>query len=239
MTDYPYPHFMREILLADLAFRGGPLSGDQMPGFDLVTTNSSRLRKRDFHGRQPLLLTCASITCPMTMTATGGLKRLYADFGDRVAFVTLYVREAHPGEHYPQPATFEEKLTHAPACQTAAAIHWTAAVDARGCVPGRHPRDADDTVRSAWLAPDTPRGGGRGVGPSASARHSMVMMIVPTRLRPHRRPIVRSISFPSRRTCAQVSGSARISPLSSAVIRRLSASRMIRRCNAWWNGTPK
>ena len=34
------------------------------------------------------------------MTASAGpvLKRLYQEFGDRVAFGTLYVREAHPGE---------------------------------------------------------------------------------------------------------------------------------------------
>jgi hypothetical protein len=39
--------------------------------------------------------------------------RLSAEFGDRVAFLTLYVREAQPGERYPQPQTFEEKLAHA------------------------------------------------------------------------------------------------------------------------------
>jgi hypothetical protein len=32
---------------------------------------------------------------------------------DAVAFVTLYVRAAYPGEHYPQPATFALKPQHA------------------------------------------------------------------------------------------------------------------------------
>src|SRR2546422_673281 len=32
----------------------------------------------------------------MTASAGPALKRLYAEFGDRVAFLTLYVREAHP-----------------------------------------------------------------------------------------------------------------------------------------------
>jgi hypothetical protein len=49
------------------------------------------------------------------MTADSGppLQRLYARDHDRVAFLTLYVREAHPGDHYPQPATMEQKVDYA------------------------------------------------------------------------------------------------------------------------------
>jgi hypothetical protein len=65
----------------------------------------------------------------MTASAGPALKRLYADFRDRVAFVTLYVREAHPGERYPQPETFESKLAHARAYQVRDAIPWPVAVD--------------------------------------------------------------------------------------------------------------
>jgi hypothetical protein len=42
----------------------------------------------------------------MTASAVPALKKLWAEFGSRVAFITLYVREAHPGENYPQPQTF-------------------------------------------------------------------------------------------------------------------------------------
>lgn len=49
----------------------------------------------------------------MTASAGPALKRMHEEFGDRVGFVTLYVREAHPGERYPQPETFEQKLEHA------------------------------------------------------------------------------------------------------------------------------
>jgi hypothetical protein len=65
------------------------------------------------------------------MTASAGpvLKRLYKEFGDRVGFATLYVREAHPGERYPQPTTFERKMEHARAYKTRDEIPWPVAVD--------------------------------------------------------------------------------------------------------------
>jgi hypothetical protein len=65
------------------------------------------------------------------MTASSGpaLKRLSAELGDRVVFLTLYVREAQPGERYPQPQTFEEKLAHARAYQARDQIPWPVVVD--------------------------------------------------------------------------------------------------------------
>lgn len=129
MNAYPYPHFTREILLADLAFRGGPSPGEPMPDFELMITDGTHLRNGHIVGRQPLLLICSSISCPMTMSAVPGLKRLYAEFGDQIRFVSLYVREAHPGELAPQPSTFEEKLARARIFQTTTAIPWDVAVD--------------------------------------------------------------------------------------------------------------
>lgn len=65
------------------------------------------------------------------MTASAGpvLERLHEEFGDKVAFLTLYVREAHPGEHYPQPATFDQKLEHARAYERRDDIPWPFVVD--------------------------------------------------------------------------------------------------------------
>lgn len=127
--DYRYPHFTREILVRDMAFRGGPEPGEPMPDFDLPTINDGRLQKHDFVGRRPLFLTCTSITCPMAATMSSGLRRLHAEFGDRVDFVTLYVREAHPGERYPQPETLAQKLAHARAYQKLESFPWPVAVD--------------------------------------------------------------------------------------------------------------
>ena len=152
MTEYRYPHFALEILLADLAFRGGPRPGERMPDFDLATTDGSRVRASDFVGRRPLLLTCASITCPMAATAIPLLARLHDEFGARVAFVTLYVREAHPGEHFPQPDTFERKLEHARAYHRLTAFPWPMAVDS---IDGDLHQALDPRSNAAYLMTTT------------------------------------------------------------------------------------
>ncbi len=84
----------------------------------------------------------------MTASAGPALKRLYADYGDRVAFVTLYVREAHPGNRYPQPQTFEQKLDHARVYQERDRIPWPVAVDD---VDGTLHRVLDPKPNAAYL----------------------------------------------------------------------------------------
>ncbi len=145
---YCYPHFTRGILLDDMAFRGGPYPGQPLPDFDLLTTDGGRVRKRDFIGRWPLLLTCTSITCPMAATMGPELRRLHGEFGDRVTFVTLYVREAHPGEGYPQPATLDQKLAHARAYQAIERFPWPVAVDG---IDGDLHRALDPRPNAAYL----------------------------------------------------------------------------------------
>src|SRR6266511_1960538 len=112
--EYRYRHFKRELLFEDMAWRGGIAVGEQMPDFDLPTTDGGRIRKTDFVGVKPLLLSFGSVTCPMTIDANPKLKHLHDQFGDRVAFVSLYVREAHPGDRYPQPHTMHQKLDPKP-----------------------------------------------------------------------------------------------------------------------------
>jgi hypothetical protein len=132
--EYRYEHFGRR-MLRDVGFRAGPRPGEPMPDFDLPSTGGERIRKSDFVGRQALLLTFASATCPMTASAAPFLKRLYRRFGgawrprDRVAFVSLYVREAHPGERHPQARTFGEKIHAAREYKERDQIPWTVAVD--------------------------------------------------------------------------------------------------------------
>lgn len=119
-----------------------------MPAFDLPTTAGDHVRKSDFAGRRPLLLTFASITCPMVASNGPALKRLYQRFGDRVAFVTLYVREAHPGERYPQPDAFEQKLEYARQYKKRDRIPWPVAVDN---VEGDLHRTLDPKPDAAYL----------------------------------------------------------------------------------------
>jgi hypothetical protein len=126
---YRYPHFHTRLVLEDMRFHAGPRPGEEMPDFDLPAVGGGRVARSDFVGQGPALLTMGSVTCPMTADADPVLKRLHAEFGDRVAFVTLYVREAHPGDRYPQPELFEQKMAHAQDLKARDGLPWPVAVD--------------------------------------------------------------------------------------------------------------
>ncbi|MDP8962031.1 MAG: hypothetical protein M3N32_10515, partial [Actinomycetota bacterium] len=113
----------------DTAFEGGLERGDPFPDFELRTVSRRRVHKADYVGDRPLFMVCGSITCPMTMSAGPALRRLYDEYGDRVAFLTLYVGEANPVDRYRQPDTYEQKLAHARDYQYRERVPWLVAVD--------------------------------------------------------------------------------------------------------------
>lgn len=127
--DYRFDRFRREHLSEDRAFQAGMEPGWTMPDFDLPTVAGGRVRKSDFLGRRPVLLTFASLTDPMAASASPVLKRLHRDFGDAVEFVTVYVREAHPGDRIPQPDSLEWKVAHARMLRERDGLPWTVAID--------------------------------------------------------------------------------------------------------------
>lgn len=65
----------------------------------------------------------------MTASAGPALHEMYDEFGDRVRFLALYVREAHPGDHFPQPSDLAKKTAHARAYARRDSIPWPVAVD--------------------------------------------------------------------------------------------------------------
>jgi hypothetical protein len=65
----------------------------------------------------------------MTKSAGPALHDLYEEFGDRVEFLALYVREAHPGDHYRQPEQEATKLAQARAYAVRDNVPWPVAVD--------------------------------------------------------------------------------------------------------------
>jgi hypothetical protein len=128
--DYRHERFRLGLLIEDLSFSDGtPVPGQEMPDFELPTTDGVWVRKSDFVGRRPALITFGSITCAMTASAGPALRRLHERYGDQVAFLTLYVREAHPGERLRQPRTFDEKALHARAYKERDGIPWPVMVD--------------------------------------------------------------------------------------------------------------
>ncbi len=127
---YRYDRFTPGLLFKDLRFKGDALApGDSLAAHELPTLEGGTIQ---IGGRRerPLLLVTGSITCPMTASATPVIKALHTEFGDRVDFVLLNVREAHPGAHFPQPGTDEDKLSHARSLQERYGVPFTIAVDA-------------------------------------------------------------------------------------------------------------
>ncbi|OPY67195.1 MAG: Iodothyronine deiodinase [Syntrophorhabdaceae bacterium PtaU1.Bin034] len=145
---YRYDHFRREVLKEELGFRAGPAPGDPFPAFDLETTDGGRVRKSEFVGKRPVLITLGSVTSPMTASAGPVLKRLYKEFGEDVEFITLYIREAHPGERYPQPKNFREKLVNGRIYKERDRIPWQVAVDD---IEGTLHRSLDSKTNAAYI----------------------------------------------------------------------------------------
>jgi hypothetical protein len=130
MSDlYNHASFRRDMVKEDLHFHGGPEPGELAPEFDLPTISGEHFRLNQFRGHKPVLIETASITCPMTAGAMPAMWKLWKEFGGQVEFVSIYVREAHPGENYPHHTSFEQKLRRAREWAQSDGVTWTVAVD--------------------------------------------------------------------------------------------------------------
>ena len=136
---YRYDHLQLRLVLRDLYFsRDDPGPGHRVPDFDLPTLGGGRFRSTDLGETGPALLIFGSYTCFVTDSAAPGLKELQARFGDRVRFVMVDVREAHPGQAVPQPKTLDEKMAHAKLLRDLHGFEFEVALD-----------DADGTLHRA------------------------------------------------------------------------------------------
>ncbi len=114
----------------DVSFQGGPRPGDEAPDFDLPTTEpAGRFRLSSRRGKRPVLVTFGALTCPYALGALDALEALHPVFEGRIDFVTVYVREMHPGELHPQPRSLHEKMRHAREWKRLDRIAWPVAVD--------------------------------------------------------------------------------------------------------------
>jgi len=148
-NDYRYKRFTTRLLFRDLQFRPGSAKpGDALPPFELVTTGGDCLKTNKVFGAKPVLLIFGSVTCPMTASAAPSMQELYDEFGEHIDFIMLYVREAHPGEHFAQAETLEEKLEHARFLKKLYNIAWTVAADS---IDGDLHRALDPKPNSAFL----------------------------------------------------------------------------------------
>ena len=129
-NDYRYKAFTTKLLLRDMRFhKSAAKAGEPFPEFKLETTDGNVISKQDFINRKPLLLIFGSLTCPMTASAMPNIKHLHEKFGDKVEFVLMYVREAHPGERVPQSENITSKREHARQLKQLYDVDLTVATD--------------------------------------------------------------------------------------------------------------
>ena len=93
-TNYNYDRFRP--VFYDLAAFDGPAVGQPMPELRLWTVEGETRLLSEYAGRTVVLET-GSVTCPMYAKGVQAMNQL-ADQHPDVIFITLYVREAHPGE---------------------------------------------------------------------------------------------------------------------------------------------
>jgi peroxiredoxin len=109
--NYNYRRFTREQLQKELSRKqmSGPKPGEKAPDFELESLDGEKIRLSDYAGKDNVVLTFGSATCPMTAGSIRKLNRLYEDYTDDVEFLFVYVREAHPGDELPAHHSMDDK----------------------------------------------------------------------------------------------------------------------------------
>ncbi len=129
-SDYRFEHLNLGLLLGDMRFsRTGLAPGDRLPDATLFNLDGQEVSLRSLAAGRPIALVTGSTTCPATASAMPDLKGLEERYGDRVQFVLLQVREAHPGAEVDQPNTLEDKVQHAQLMRDVYAVGWPVLVD--------------------------------------------------------------------------------------------------------------
>jgi thiol-disulfide isomerase/thioredoxin len=130
-ADFNFAHFRMRHMAAELlrTYRrtGIPL-GAPAPAVDLEATDGSRCRLAALRGR-PVLLHFVSYTCPLTRGAASLMRELHAEYGDRVQFVDIVVRQAHPGERRGPYRCITEKRSDARRYREEEGVSWLVLVD--------------------------------------------------------------------------------------------------------------
>ena len=130
MTHYRFEHFDIGIMLGDMRFGKNALKPTRtLPNVGVYATDYKRINLHDLVAKKALLIVTGSLTCPMTVSSLPDLKALEAQFGKDISFALIYVREAHPGEQYPQPQALEQKIANAKTFAKNHSVSWPVIVD--------------------------------------------------------------------------------------------------------------
>lgn len=129
--EYHYDHFTTKLMLEDMRFHKGSLAPGQ-PVSDLRVEDAFGEMVSLLGSGRPLLLVTGSMTCPMTTSSMPLIEQLHSEFGDRVEFTLLSTREAHPGEHFPQPTNPSEARHQAQVLRRGFGVPFRVVVDDEG-----------------------------------------------------------------------------------------------------------
>ena len=111
------------------SLQAGPALGESAPDFTLKTNDGAKeVTLSKLVGPKPVVLVFGNFTCGPFRSQAGNVEKLSRIYGDRAAFIMVYVREAHPTDGWrmdsndhvevslPQPRTYEERVGVAQTC---------------------------------------------------------------------------------------------------------------------------
>ncbi len=124
------------------AFDPGPKLKSLAPDFELLDASSSKqIRLSDYRGKRPVVIVFGSYSCPNFRDSAGALTSMYQIYGSQIAFLLIYIREAHGDGDWQstrnlreniviEPAhTLTEKQEHASMCSRKLHVPFPAVVD--------------------------------------------------------------------------------------------------------------
>jgi len=116
--------------------------GDPAPEFDLKMLDAQdRVRLSSFAGKKPVALIMGSYTCPLFRGEVATLNEMARMYKDKVEFLLIYIREAHPVESWPDEtnkregillpdaSSIADKEGHASMCVQRLDIKFTTLID--------------------------------------------------------------------------------------------------------------
>ncbi len=125
--DLNFGHFRARHMVAELLRTGLP-PGGEAPDFELPSTDGARVRLSGLRGK-PVVLHFVSYTCPVTRGGVYTMRQLYRLYGDRVQFVEVLVRQAHPGELHGAYRSYADKVDDARLLRHEERLPWPVLID--------------------------------------------------------------------------------------------------------------
>jgi tetratricopeptide (TPR) repeat protein len=135
-------HKIAESLEQAASTSSGPHLQEMAPDFDIPDPASGKnVRLRDFRSKTPVVVIFGSYSCPNFRSAAGALKTFQKNYGSKIPFLLVYIREAHAGDNWQSTrnvregvsltaaTTLADKQAHAATCRRELRLPFPALVD--------------------------------------------------------------------------------------------------------------